>query len=233
MKRSEVNRYICEANSFFREHNFALPPFADWTPKDWESLGPEVDEIRLRKLGWDVTDFNTGNFEETGLIAFTLRNGRYADPKDHRSYAEKILLIRQNQVTPLHRHFVKTEDIINRNGTSGGFLVLQLYNAGPEDSLARTPVWVLSDGVARSIPAGTDVALRRGESITITPGIYHSFYASGGPALVGEVSSVNDDDTDNHFHTALSRYSSIQQDEPPFRLLCTEYPKAPREVRVD
>ncbi len=232
MKRSEVNRHIGEANSFFREHHFALPPFADWTPREWESLGAEADEIRLRKLGWDVTDFNSGNFEQTGLIAFTLRNGRYADPKDHRAYAEKILLIRENQVTPLHRHFVKTEDIIHRGGTPGGLLVLQLYNVGPDDSLARTPVRVSSDGVARSIPAGSDVALRHGESITLTPGIYHTFHALGGPALVGEVSSVNDDDTDNRFHTPLLRYSSIQEDEPPIRWLCTEYPNAPGDLRA-
>ena len=232
MKRSEINRYICEASSFFREHHFALPPFAYWTAKDWDLLGAEADEIRLRKLGWDVTDFDSGKFEQTGLTAFTLRNGTRCSEKDSRTYAEKILFVRQNQLTPLHRHFLKTEDIINRGGATGGFLVLQLYNADLDTSLAQTPVSVWTDGMARTVPAGGTITLGPGESITITVGIYHSFYASGGPALIGEVSSVNDDDNDNHFYTAVSRYSLIQEDEPPFRLLCAEYPQVARREAV-
>ena len=120
MKRSEVNRSISEADSFFRSHHFALPPFAHWTPRDWETLGPEVDEIRQRRLGWDVTDFNSGRFEEIGLTAFTLRNGGRSVGGGQKCYAEKILFIRQNQWTPLHRHFVKTEDIINRSAANRG-----------------------------------------------------------------------------------------------------------------
>ena len=60
MKRSRVNQSISEAESFFRQHHFVFPPFAHWTPQGWERLGPEVDEIRERRLGWDVTDFNSG-----------------------------------------------------------------------------------------------------------------------------------------------------------------------------
>jgi D-lyxose ketol-isomerase len=226
MKRSDVNRYISQASSFFRENHFALPPFADWTPKEWDELGPEADEIRLRRLGWDVTDFNSGKFEETGLTAFTLRNGGHSGAACHKPYAEKILFIRKDQVTPFHRHFVKKEDIINRGSTAGGLLVVQLYNANPDESFARTPVSFVGDGVVRYVPAGGRVVLGPGESLTLTPNIYHSFYASDAPALMGEVSSVNDDDTDNHFYTPLARYSSIQEDELPFRLLCTEYPRA-------
>lgn len=226
MKRSEVNRYICEADSFFRQHHFALPPFAHWSLRDWETLGPEVDEIRERRLGWDVTDFNSGKFEEIGLTAFTLRNGGRSGERAHKPYAEKILFIRQNQLTPLHRHFVKTEDIINRSSTSGGVLVVQLYNAGPDETLAQTPVSISGDGVTRTHPAGGSAVLGPGESLTVTPNLYHSFYAAEGPALVGEVSSVNNDDSDNRFYIPLSRYSSIQEDELPFRLLCNEYPIA-------
>jgi D-lyxose ketol-isomerase len=226
MKRSEVNRYIYEADSFFRQHHFALPPFAHWTLRNWETLGPEADEIRERRLGWDVTDFNSGRFEEIGLTAFTLRNGGRSREIGHRSYAEKVLFIRQNQLTPLHRHFVKTEDIINRSSTTGGLLVVQLYNAGPDESLAQTPVSISCDGVAKTLLAGGSVVLGPGESLTVTPNLYHSFYATEGPALIGEVSSVNDDDSDNRFYTPLSRYSSIQEDEASFRLLCKEYPVA-------
>jgi D-lyxose ketol-isomerase len=226
MKRSEVNRRIYDADSFFRNHHFALPLFARWTPQDWETLGPEVDEIRQRRLGWDVTDFNSGRFEEIGLTAFTLRNGSCSVGIGHRPYAEKILFVRQNQITPLHRHFVKTEDIINRSAGNGGSLVVQLYNAGSNESLAQTPVRVSCDGMVRTIPAGAAVILGPGESVTVTPNLYHSFYAAEAPALIGEVSSVNDDENDNLFHVAIPRYSSIQEDEAPFRLLCHEYPHA-------
>ena len=227
MKRSQVNQSIYEAESFFRQHHFALPPFAHWTPQDWETLGPEVDEIRQRRLGWDVTDFNSGRFEEIGLTAFTLRNGRRSVGVGQKSYAEKILFIRQNQVTPFHRHFVKTEDIINRCAdVNGGLLVVQVYNAGSNESFAQTPVRISCDGVVKTISAGGSVILRPGESLTVTPDIYHSFYAAEGPALIGEVSSANDDDNDNRFHVAIPRYSSIQEDELPFRLLCNEYPIA-------
>jgi D-lyxose ketol-isomerase len=221
MKRSEINRSIYEADSFFRSHHFALPPFARSTPQDWETFGAEADEIRQRRLGWDVTDFGSGRFAEVGLTAFTLRNGG-----GHRPYAEKILFVRQNQVTPLHRHFVKVEDIINRSVANGALLVVQLYNAGPDESLAQTPVRVSSDGTVRTIAAGASLILQPGESVTVTPDLYHSFYAAEAPALIGEVSSVNDDDNDNRFYTAIPRYSSVQEDELPFRLLCHEYPLA-------
>jgi D-lyxose ketol-isomerase len=224
MKRSEVNRSINEADSFFRNHHFALPPFARWTPQDWETLGPEVDEIRERRLGWDVTDFTSGRFEEIGLTAFTLRNGGHSVGTGHKPYAEKIIFVRQNQVTPLHRHFVKTEDIINRSVTNGALLVVQLYNAGTDESLAQTPVSVSCDGTVRTISAGGFVTLQPGESVTVTPNLFHSFYAAEAPALIGEVSSVNNDDNDNLFHAAIPRYSSIEEDLPPFRLLCHEYP---------
>jgi D-lyxose ketol-isomerase len=226
MKRSQVNQSIYEAESFFRQHHFALPPFAHWTPQDWEMLGPEVDEIRERRLGWDVTDFNSGRFEEIGLTAFTLRNGKRSVGAGQKSYAEKILFIRQNQVTPFHRHFVKTEDIINRCAVNGGLLVVQLYNAGPNESFAQTPVRVSCDGMVKTLAAGGSVVLGPGESLTVTPDLYHSFHAVEGPALIGEVSSANDDDNDNRFHVAIPRYSSIQEDELPSRLLCNEYPIA-------
>ena len=34
----------------------------------------------------------------------------------------------------------------------------------------------------------------------------------------------NDDTTDNRFHDAVGRFPAIEEDEPPYRLLCNEYP---------
>ncbi len=222
MKRSEVNRYIEEAKVFLAEHRFYLPPFAYWTAADWKSRGPEAEEIRSRRLGWDLTTFGSPDFLRVGLLLFTLRNGRLDDPANRKLYAEKIMVVREGQVTPWHFHRIKTEDIINRGA---GRLVCELYNTSAEETFAETPVTVSCDGVQRTIPAGGQVILEPGHSITLVPRLYHTFWAQqgGGMALIGEVSSVNDDSTDNRFYEPLPRYPAIEEDEAPVHLLCNEY----------
>lgn len=222
MKRSELNRYIADADVFFAKHYFALPPFAQWTPQEWEQHGPEANEIRTQRLGWDVTDFASGDFRKTGLTVFTLRNGLSADGKPSKLYAEKIIYVRDGQVTPFHYHASKMEDIINRgNGT--GSLIVRLHNSTEDGRLAETPVYVSCDGVRRRVDAGGTVTLGPGESVTLPPFLFHTFYAIDGDALIGEVSSMNDDDTDNFFLDKLPRYPAVVEDEAPTRLLCTEY----------
>jgi D-lyxose ketol-isomerase len=220
MKRSEINRCIDEAATFFAENHFVLPPYAAWTPDDWGQHGSEAEELRAHKLGWDVTDFNSGKFDALGLTLFTLRNG---SPGSGKVYAEKIMFVRENQVTPFHYHVRKTEDIINRGGKDTGRLVVQLYNLAPDGGLAETPVSVTCDGIRRQMEAGGTVVLGPGESITLTPYLYHQFHAAGGHGLIGEVSSVNDDASDNFFLDPLPRFPEIVEDQPPLRLLCTEY----------
>lgn len=207
---------------FFEANLFSLPPFAHWTPDMWNRLGNESDSIRICQLGWDVTDFHSDNFASQGLTLFTLRNGQ---PHDRNAgYAEKIMMVREQQITPLHRHYRKTEDIINRGSASTGDLVVQLYQSDDDGGLADTPVSVLCDGVLRQIEPGGTITLGAGESITLTPGIYHAFHAVNGDALIGEVSSTNNDAEDNHFYQTLGRFPKIIEDETPLRLLCTEYP---------
>lgn len=225
MRRSEINQYIEEAAQFFAEHRFFLPPFADWSAQDWKRVGHEADEIRQNQLGWDITDFGSGDFLRVGLTLFTLRNGLSDDPEGMKNYAEKIMLVREGQVTPWHFHRMKTEDIINRGA---GRLVCELYDASPAEDFSQLPVRVSCDGIVRELPPGGKVLLDPGQSITLTPGLYHTFYAEpgSGMALIGEVSSVNADATDNRFHTPLPRFPAIVEDEPPTRLLCNEYPAA-------
>jgi D-lyxose ketol-isomerase len=43
-----------------------------------------------------------------------------------------------------------------------------------------------------------------------------------GAAVVGEVSSIHDDATDNRFLEAPARFPAIVEDEKPSHLLCTE-----------
>ena len=223
MNRSTINRAIADAAAFFAEHCFVLPPYANWAPEEWGRLGSEADELRSHRLGWDVTDFNSGRFAEIGLTLFTLRNGSRAGGK---VYAEKIMFVLPGQVTPFHYHVRKTEDIINRGGAGTGKVAVQIYNSSPDGGLAQSSVRVVCDGIRRSLPPGETVILGPGESITLTPYLYHSFHAIDGPALMGEVSSVNDDANDNFFLDPLPRFPQIVEDEPPLRLLCTEYPSA-------
>ena len=119
MKRSEINAIIREAEAFMRDMNFHLPPFARWTLDEWQPVGSEAGEIVENGLGWDITDFGLGDFHKRGLLLITLRNGNAADAaKQHgKLYCEKIMIVEANQITPLHFHWKKMEDIINRGGS--------------------------------------------------------------------------------------------------------------------
>ena len=128
MKRSEINAIMNDADQFVRGLGFHLPPFAYWTPADWRAKGGEVSEIVENQLGWDITDFGLGRYHTDGLLLFTIRNGSQAEmrTKQGRVYCEKLMVVGVDQVTPMHTHWSKTEDIINRGG---GKLAIQLYNA--------------------------------------------------------------------------------------------------------
>ena len=223
MLRSEINRAIEHAMSVLRDSGFRLPPFAYWTPADWRAKGAECDEIRACKLGWDVTDFASGDFPRKGLVAFTIRNGHPTDARyRHTLYCEKVMIVGEDQRTPMHCHAVKQEDIICR---AGGNLICQVYNRSPDGRLDTTDVTLTLDGVERRVPAGHRFVIEPGASIRLTQMIYHEFYAERGTgtSVVGEVSSVNDDAADNLFLDTPARFPAIVEDEAPAHLLCTEY----------
>ena len=225
MKRSEINAIMRRADEFIRQQNFRLPPFAYWTPEEWKQKGPEVLEIVQNKLGWDITDFGSGDFPHIGLFLFTIRNGRPENWKTLKGklYAEKIMLVEQDQVTPYHFHWSKMEDIINRGG---GKLLIKLYNSTPDEDLDdKSEVVVSIDSTQHKLPAGSIIHLNPGESISLPQYCYHQFWADEGRTLVGEVSMVNDDDQDNRFHQTLPRFPPIEEDEPPLYLLVNDYPK--------
>ncbi|MBI3990904.1 MAG: D-lyxose/D-mannose family sugar isomerase [Candidatus Omnitrophica bacterium] len=224
MKRSEINTHMGRAVEFLNKMNFKLPPFAFWSPGDWKKRGPEFDEIRECMLGWDITDLGMGKFEQLGAILFTIRNGNDTNPKyTNKTYCEKIIILYERQVIPLHFHWKKTEDIINRGG---GNMVIQLYNATADGRLSDKEVEASIDGCVKSVRAGEPVTLLPGESICLPPRLYHRFWAEKGMGLFGEVSKVNDDKSDNRFYEEMGRFPTIEEDEEPLYLLCSEYPKA-------
>lgn len=230
MKRSEINAALREMEAFIAKCGFVLPPFCSFTPEDWWQKGHDYDEIRDNRLGWDITDYGLGDFGRIGFSLITIRNGNFAMRDTYpKTYAEKLLYLREGQYAPMHFHFSKMEDIINRGG---GNVLIRVYHTTPDEDLDRIgAVRVRLDGRVLIVPAGTQLRLTPGESITLAPYLYHDFSveAGGGPVLLGEVSQCNDDYFDNRFYEPVGRFPTIEEDETPYRLLCNEYPPAGEE----
>ena len=210
--------------NMIREHGFSVPPFCNWTPEEWKTKGSEYDEIRDNMLGWDITDYGLGRFDEVGFSLITLRNGNQKNDKYTKVYAEKLLLVKEGQMAPMHFHWNKMEDIINRGG---GNVLITVYNSTEDEELADTDVTVHCDGREYVVAAGSRIRLTPGESITIYPYMYHDFHVEEGTGdvLLGEVSMCNDDEHDNRFYDEVKRFAEIEEDEAPYRLLCNEYPE--------
>ena len=124
---------------------------------------------------------------------------------------------------PYHFHYKKMEDIINRGG---GNLIVKLYNSTEDEQFADTDVLISKDGRNYYVPAGSEVTVYPGESITLHTGVYHCFWGEVGKGkiLVGEVSKVNDDRIDNRFYEPTGRFPAIEEDVEPLYLLSMDYP---------
>ena len=227
MKRSEINKALCELEAMAKECGFYLPPFCHYTPEQWRTKGRDHDEIRDNMLGWDITDYGLGDFDKVGFSLITLRNGNLKMAGKYRkTYAEKLLYLKEGQYSPNHFHWKKMEDIINRGG---GNLLIRVFNSLPSEEIDRSSdVTLHLDGVETVVPAGTQIRLAPGMSISIQPYLYHDFEVEPGTGavLIGEVSECNDDNTDNRFNPSVGRFPKIEEDERPYRLLCNEYPLA-------
>ena len=218
MKRSEINQSIDRALAFFDCRCFPLPAWARWTPEQWMSAGPEYDEVRELRLGWDVTDFGSGDLAHIGRTIFTLRNGRAGHI---RTYAEKAMCLFPEQRSVIHCHRSKCEDIICRGG---GDVCIELWNGKSDGNLSETAVIVQVDGQRMVVDAGKAVRLSPGMSICIPPMLYHRFWGEGDqPVLSMEVSSICDDLSDNIFADDGERFPAIEEDEPRRWVLCSEY----------
>ena len=159
------------------------------------------------------------------MVLFTMRNGTQADLESGSGmcYAEKIMISRESQLSPMHRHITKAEDIINRGG---GVLALELFNSDSDGDIdTRSDVTVATDGVLRTQGAGEILRLNPGASVTLMPGNWHAFWGEQGDVLIGEVSTVNNDLTDNIFRDPLGRFSEIDEDVEPLHLLVSDYDK--------
>ncbi len=223
MKRSEVNKIITGVAAFFEKHQFMLPEWASWPP-DNNGKANMVNAPRLLiiNLAGILQISEVGILRKRGLSLFTIRNGNW-DKKD-KLFCEKIMVADEDQETPMHFHWNKTEDIINRGG---GNLVMELHYATDDDQLSSEPVTVSIDGVKITVQAGKQLILKPGQSICLKPRMYHRFYGEKGKGrvLIGEVSMVNDDANDNRFFEVIGRFPEIVEDEKPVRLLVNDYSK--------
>jgi len=223
MKRSTINQIMQAADEMIRHHGFTLPPFAYWTPDQFVANKTRAARVISGRCGWDITDYGQGRFDELGLFLFTLRNGLLSDLQrgGGMCYAEKLLISRQDQLSPMHTHVIKAEDIINRGGAR---LAVKLYGSDAEGRIDKTRGGtVLADGIPRDYAPGEVLLLSPGESVTLMPGDWHALWGEGGDVLIGEVSTVNDDVTDNIFAAPVGRFSRIEEDEAPTHLLVSDY----------
>ncbi len=223
MKRSRINQIMQAADEMIRQHGFTLPPFAYWTPDQFRANAPRAGRVIAGRCGWDITDYGQGRFDDLGLFLFTLRNGLLSDLQrgGGMCYAEKLLISRQDQLSPMHTHVIKAEDIINRGGAT---LVVELFGSDDAGNFAADRGGqVRCDGIDRTFGAGEKLKLAPGESVTLLPGDWHAFWGEGGDVLIGEVSTVNDDETDNVFVDPIGRFAEIEEDEAPLHFLVSDY----------
>jgi D-lyxose ketol-isomerase len=223
MKRSTINQIMQAADEMIRHHGFTLPPFAYWTPDQFSANKTRAARVISGRCGWDITDYGQGRFDDLGLFLFTLRNGLLSDLQrgGGMCYAEKLLISRQDQLSPMHTHVIKAEDIINRGGAT---LVVELFGSDDKGGFAPDRGGLVRcDGIDRAFAPGEKLRLAPGESVTLMPGDWHAFWGEGGDVLIGEVSTVNDDETDNVFREPIGRFAEIEEDEAPLHLLVSDY----------
>ena len=222
MKRSKINAEIRWAEALLEKNNIRLPETSRWSLDEWRRNADRIGTIRKVMMGWDITDFGSDDYEHVGAVLYTVRNGKVDEPGVGVPFCEKYILMREGQHLPEHYHVFKTEDIINR---AGGLLSVYLWNASPDGRQLDTDVEVYMDGIPHVVKPGEEIVVTPGNSISLTPYIAHIFgpKPGTGDVVVGEVSKVNDDNTDNYFLEPTARFADIEEDEPIDRPLCNEY----------
>ncbi|MDA8711440.1 D-lyxose/D-mannose family sugar isomerase [Alphaproteobacteria bacterium] len=220
MKRSEINQAIIEAKKMMENYSWVLPQWGYWSKEDYINEPSVSKYLKDHQMGWDVTDFGKGLFNEQGITLFCIRNGIQGNAQD-KPYAEKLLFMREGQEIPFHSHKVKLEDIINRGG---GDLAIEFVMVNEHLKEKNENINILVDGVQVEVEPNEPLILKRGQSVTVERNIYHKFYAVKGTGMVmaGEVSQVNDDNNDNYFLEPVGRFTQIEEDEQPIHPLWNE-----------
>lgn len=216
MKRSQINSIIEKSIQYLNEQNFYLPEWAYWTFEVWQKHASQCKNIFNANLGWDVFS-GADDFYKIGAVLFTIRNGVSVT---QRPYCEKIIILEEGQELPHHYHKDKTEDIICR---SEGALGFQISMANSHNTLKEESVVIEVDGIEKTLGFKEEFVLGKGQSLTLYPLMYHKFYAKKNKILVGEVSKINDDNTDNFFLEDIKRFPAVEEDEDILYPLVNDY----------
>ena len=78
-------------------------------------------------------------------------------------------------------------------------------------------------GNSTPFKAGTRLRLPPGVSVTLMPLDWRAFWDEGGDIVIGGVSTVNDDVSNNLFRDPVGRFAQIDEEGPPTRLLVADY----------
>lgn len=223
MKRSEINKAIEYVIGKIDDFKLPLPPFAYYTPDQWRNLETTEKELVDNMLGWDVTDFGTGDFMKVGLTVFVFRNGNFYNKEEYpKPYCEKLLYVRDGQILPYHFHWSKTEDIINRGG---GDLEITIWQSDESEGFTDKDAIVTVDGKKVVVPAGGKIILKPGQSVTLLPYQYHMWQGvpGTGDVMLFEVSTSNDDNVDNRFYEPQDRIPTVEEDDEIKYLIFSDY----------
>lgn len=159
---------------------------------------------------WDVTDFGLGDWRRYGLVLVNLAE----EPE----YCEKLMYAKRDMTTPAHCHKKKKEDIISR----WGVLRVKLWAGVPCES-GTQEFQIRVNGQSRAISSGSTLDLPAGSRVTLVPGVYHEFWPVTDECIIGEVSTANDDATDNFFVSRdIGRYPDVDEDEAPLVRLVSD-----------
>ena len=235
INRSVVNRLIGEAMELMKKSGYPVPAWFYWTKEDWDKATDEYAEIPATIMGWDITDFGSGDFWNEGLLCFNISNGSKADPKYPKVFSIRICFLIKGQVSSPHWHKSKMEELINFTDTAFGTHVWNVNQNGQRDRYNDVEVEV--SGRRFKVKPGDFVELKPFESYTMYPGVIHGPGEDYVPAnlpeeahhisgYVIEIASVIDDLNDNLYLDEDHRWAvNIVEDEPAKYYLVQEYPE--------
>ncbi len=205
---------IKDAELLFELNGFRLPPFAYLMPSEWLTKSASYSELRHNGLGWMCTDFGA---DHGAVIRFILRRGDPEAEKYRKPYSEEIFMCRKGTSVPPHCHLSRMQDIVNRGG---GVLTVRILGTrkGMENVTLR------KDGFTFTVHQYGLVKLCEGESLTIPAGCIHEICADGDDVAVSEISTFMCITSDDYFTVRKpARSLKLEEDEPPYRLLISDY----------
>ena len=113
----------------------------------------------------------------------------------------------------MHTHVIKAEDIINCGGARR---VFGFFSSDEERGFAEDRGRAVNSYCIRHEPGPR-------HRVTLMPGDWHTTWGDGGEFLIREVSTVNDDETNNIFRDPIGCLADIEEDTELNHYLVNHY----------